>query len=66
MSEFIHKSHNLTVLLYHLVFPVKYRRTVLNVGVYRAITEICVEIEKRYGVKYLEVGTDEDHIHYLV
>ncbi|RLV57775.1 IS200/IS605 family transposase, partial [Parashewanella curva] len=25
MSEFIHKSHNVTVLLYHLVFPAKYR-----------------------------------------
>ncbi|MBK3820788.1 IS200/IS605 family transposase, partial [Paraburkholderia aspalathi] len=21
MSEYIHKSHNVTVLLYHLVFP---------------------------------------------
>ncbi|MEX3629235.1 MAG: IS200/IS605 family transposase, partial [Burkholderia sp.] len=24
MSEYIHKSHNVTVLLYHLVFPAKY------------------------------------------
>jgi diaminopimelate epimerase len=26
MSEYIHKRHNVTVLLYHLVFPAKYRR----------------------------------------
>ncbi|MCU7879520.1 MAG: IS200/IS605 family transposase, partial [Candidatus Thiodiazotropha sp. (ex Lucinoma aequizonata)] len=26
MSEYIHKSHNVTVLMYHLVFPAKYRR----------------------------------------
>ncbi|MEX3630236.1 MAG: IS200/IS605 family transposase, partial [Burkholderia sp.] len=26
MNEYIHKSHNVTVLLYHLVFPAKYRR----------------------------------------
>ncbi|MGD8981511.1 MAG: IS200/IS605 family transposase, partial [Desulfobacterales bacterium] len=26
MSEYIHKSHNVTVLIYHLVFPAKYRR----------------------------------------
>ncbi|MEM9537800.1 MAG: IS200/IS605 family transposase, partial [Cyanobacteria bacterium P01_A01_bin.3] len=26
MSEYIHKKHNVTVLLYHLVFPAKYRR----------------------------------------
>ncbi|MBE9091957.1 IS200/IS605 family transposase, partial [Microcystis sp. LEGE 00066] len=25
MSEYIHKSHNVSVLLYHLVFPAKYR-----------------------------------------
>ncbi|MCU7895948.1 MAG: IS200/IS605 family transposase, partial [Candidatus Thiodiazotropha sp. (ex Lucinoma aequizonata)] len=23
MSEYIHKSHNVTVLMYHLVFPAK-------------------------------------------
>jgi len=55
-----------TVLLYHLVFPAKYRRAVLDVGVDRTITEICVEIEKRYEIKFLEIGTDEDHIHFLV
>ncbi|MCU7897794.1 MAG: IS200/IS605 family transposase, partial [Candidatus Thiodiazotropha sp. (ex Lucinoma aequizonata)] len=26
MSEYIHKSHNVTVLMHHLVFPAKYRR----------------------------------------
>jgi putative transposase len=25
MSRYVHKSHNVTVLLYHLVFPAKYR-----------------------------------------
>ncbi|MCU7882082.1 MAG: IS200/IS605 family transposase, partial [Candidatus Thiodiazotropha sp. (ex Lucinoma aequizonata)] len=28
MSEYIHKNHNVTVLMYHLVFPAKYRRAV--------------------------------------
>ena len=66
MSEFIHKSHNVTVLLYHLVFPAKYRRVVFDKGVNRALTEVCLEIEKRYEVKFLEIGTDEDHVHFLV
>ena len=66
MSEFIHKSHNVTVLLYHLVFPAKYRRVVFDKGVDRALTEVCLEIEKRYDVKFLEIGTDEDHVHFLV
>jgi putative transposase len=30
MSSYIHKSHNVTVLLYHLVFPAKYRRAVID------------------------------------
>ena len=63
MSEFIHKSHNATILLYHLVFLAKYRRVVFDKGVDRALTEICLEIEKRYEVKFLEIGTDEDHVH---
>ena len=66
MIEFIHKSHNVTVLLYHLVFPAKYRRVVFDKGVDRALTEVCLEIEKRYEVKFLEIGTDEDHVHFLV
>ena len=66
MSEFIHKSHNVTVLLYHLVFPAKYRRVVFDAGVDRALSNICLEIEKRYEIKFLEIGSDDDHIHFLV
>ena len=27
---------------------------------------VCLEIEKRYEVKFLEIGTDQDHVHLLV
>ncbi|MFT5757481.1 MAG: putative transposase [Alteromonadaceae bacterium] len=66
MSELIHKIHNVTVLLYHLVFPAKYRRAVLDAGVDRVITLTCAEIEKRNEIKFLEIGSNEDHIHFLV
>lgn len=66
MSEFIHKSHNVSVLLYHLVFPAKYRKVVFDEGVERALSEACLEIEKRYEIKFLEIGTDKDHVHFLV
>ncbi|MCC8417421.1 MAG: IS200/IS605 family transposase, partial [Rickettsia endosymbiont of Bryobia graminum] len=33
MSKYIHKSHNVTVLLYHMVFPAKYRRALFDVSV---------------------------------
>ena len=66
MSEYIHKSHNVTVLLYHLVFPAKYRRAVFDEQVDDVLKEVCVGIEQRYEVKFLEIGTDKDHVHFLV
>ena len=62
----MHKSHNVTVLLYHLVFPAKYRRAVFDETVDAVLKEVCIEIEARYQVKFLEIGTDKDHVHFLV
>ena len=28
--------------------------------------ETCFEIEKRYEVHFLEIGTDKDHVHFLI
>src|SRR5918996_846418 len=66
MSRYIHKSHNVTVLLYHLVFPAKYRRAVIDAAVDQALREVCLEIEARYQLRFIEIGTDEDHVHFLV
>src|SRR4030042_7008154 len=66
MSDYIRKSHNVTVLIYHLVFPAKYRRAVFDDAVDQAMKEVCIEIEKRYQMKFLEIGTDKDHVHFLV
>jgi REP element-mobilizing transposase RayT len=66
MSELVRKSHNVTVLIYHYVCPAKYRRAVIDPKVDEIIKEICVEIEKRYEIKFLEIGTDKDHVHFLI
>ena len=66
MSEYVHRSHNVTVLLYHLVFPAKYRRVVFTEHVDGVLKDICLQIEERYQVKFLEIGTDEDHVHFLI
>ena len=66
MSEYIHKSHNITVLLYHLVFPAKYRKVVFDENVDTELKSVCLDIEGRYQIKFLEIGTDEDHVHFLV
>ena len=66
MSKFVHKSHNVSVLVYHLVCPVKYRRAVFSSEVENKLKEICLEISKRYEIHFLEIGTDEDHAHFLI
>ena len=65
-SEYIHKSHNVSVLLYHFVLPAKYRRAVLSQAVDETLKEICLEISKRYQINFLEIGTDKDHVHFLL
>ena len=65
-SEYMHKSHNVSVLLYHFVCPAKYRRVVFSKKVDQTLKETCLEIEKRYEVHFLEIGTDKDHVHFLV
>ena len=52
--------------MYHLVFPAKYRRTVFEQKVDEELRNISLEIELRYEIKFLEIGTDKDHVHFLV
>ena len=66
MSEYIHKSHNVSVLLYHLVCPAKYRRIVFTQEVDERLKEVCLEISKRYEIEFIEIGTDQDHVHFLI
>jgi REP element-mobilizing transposase RayT len=56
----------LSVLIYHIVCPAKYRRAVPSEEVDKTLKEICGEIEKRYEIKFLEIGTEGDHVHFLV
>jgi len=65
-SEYIHKSHNVSVLLYHFVCPAKYRRVIISKAVDQTLKGICLEIEKRYEVHFLEIGTDKNHVHFLI
>ena len=66
MSEYVHKSHNVTVLMYHLVFPAKYRRAIFDEKIDTELRNVCLEIEQRFEIKFLEIGTDGDHVHFLV
>lgn len=66
MSDNIHKSHNVSRLMYHFVFPAKYRRVVVDKEVDQVIKETCIEISKRYPIYFLEIGSDKDHVHFLI
>lgn len=66
MSIYIHKSHNVSVIIYHIVCPTKYRRVVINQPVEEVMKETCLGIAKRYDIHFLEIGTDQDHVHFLV
>lgn len=39
---------------------------VFDENVDMVLKEICLAIEERYQVKFLEIGTDKDHVHFLV
>jgi REP element-mobilizing transposase RayT len=53
--------------MYHIVCPAKYRRAaVITEEIDKKLKEICLEIEKRYEIKFLEIGTEKDHVHFLI
>lgn len=66
MSKYIHKSHNVSVLMYHIVCPAKYRRVVFDERVDQVLKDICADIALRYEIIFIEIGTDKDHVHFLV
>jgi len=46
--------------------PLIYRRVVFSESVDITIKKTCIEISKRYQIHFLEIGTDDDHVHFLV
>ena len=66
MSKLLRKSHNVSVLLYHYICPAKYRRVVFDKKVDKILKEVCLEIAKRYPLEFIEIGTDKDHVHFLI
>jgi len=65
-SSHILKRHNKNLMLYHLVCPVKYRRKVFTKEVEDTLKVVCLEISHRYEMHFVEIGSDEDHVHFLI
>ena len=66
MSEHIYKRHNKSLLLYHIICPAKYRRKVFTEKVTETLKEVCIGIDERYEIHFVEIGADEEHVHFLV
>jgi putative transposase len=64
-ADHVFKSHNKTLLIFHLVCPVKYRRKVFTPENEVTLKSICLELAPRYNIQFLEIGIDEDHVHFL-
>ena len=39
---------------------------IFSPSVDESIKEVCLEISKRYDIWFLEIGTDHDHVHFLI
>jgi len=66
MSKLIRRSQNVSILLYPFVCPAKYRRAVFDNHVDEVLKEVCLEIAKRYQIEFIEIGTDKNHVHFLI
>jgi putative transposase len=58
-------AHNVYDAHYHIVFPVKYRKSLFDHDITRAIVAIAREIALRYDIEFERIGCDGDHIHLL-
>jgi len=52
--------------MYHIVCPAKYRRIIFSEEADKLLKKICAEIEKRYEIYFLAIGTDKNHVHFFV
>ena len=68
MEDELNKAnHKVFKIKYHFVFCIKYRKDLfLDEKYLNAIKEICLEIEKRYYIKFETLGFDEDHVHFML
>ena len=66
-DKHIYKEHNKSLLLYHFVCPVKYRKKIFTEEIENYFVEVCHEyVSKCIEVYFEEIWIDEDHVHFLL
>ena len=58
-------AHCARQIYYHIVFPVKYRKALLDEVVTTIIQETAAEIAERFPIEMEAIGTDQNHFHLL-
>ena len=66
MVQHIRKSHNVSLLILHLVCPIKFRRSIFNEANEPTFKSVCLELGLRYEYRFLEIGLDDNHAHFLI
>jgi REP element-mobilizing transposase RayT len=46
--------------------PTKYRRKVFSEEVTGNLLEVCKQIEEVYEIYFLEIGSEAEHVHFLI
>lgn len=53
-------------MIYHIIFPVNYKKKILTQEIELSLVEICSEIEKRYEIAFIEIGVDKESFHFVI
>ena len=51
---------------YHMVFVVKYRKSLITDDIFDSMKDICKGIEQRYYLFFDALGYEQDHVHVVV
>ena len=65
-NEIVQKGYHCAWQIhYHVVFPVKYRKALMDTEITEIIEETAEGIAERYAIEMEAIGCDQDHIHLL-
>lgn len=51
---------------YHMVFVIKYRKSIITDEVFEFMKTICKGIEERYFLFFDALGHEENHVHFVI
>lgn len=64
--EVKHAPHCTYRIRYHMVFVVKYRKSLISDEIFEFIQKLCLDITQKYYLNFDAIGSDGDHLHIVV